>query len=97
MTKTVDQLADEVIAGQWGNGEDRKKRLTDAGYNYTVVQAIVNKKMAAKKQSVYYVVKRGDTLSAIASKFGTTYTYLARLNGIADPNKIYIGQKIKVK
>lgn len=95
--KSNEEIANEVINGAWGNGEDRKKRLTDAGYNYTVVQAIVNKKMAAKKQSVYYVVKRGDTLSAIASKFGTTYTYLARLNGIADPNKIYIGQKIKVK
>lgn len=98
-SKTTDQLADEVIAGQWGNGEDRKKRLTAAGYDYNAVQNIVNNKMAAKKKpvSVYYVVKRGDTLSGIASKYGTTYTYLARLNGIADPNRIYPGQKIRVK
>lgn len=95
--KTTAQLAEEVIAGQWGNGEDRKKRLTDAGYNYTVVQAIVNKKMDAKNHSVYYVVKRGDTLSAIASKYGTTYQQLAKINGIANPNKIYPGQKIRVK
>ena len=55
--------------------------------------------MAAKNKpaSVYYTVKRGDTLSSIASKYGTTYTYLARLNGIADPNRIYPGQKIRVK
>lgn len=97
VSKTIAQLAEEVIAGQWGNGEDRKKRLTDAGYNYTVVQAIVNKKMAAKNQSVYYVVKRGDTLSGIASKYGTTYQRLAQINGIANPNRIYIGQKIMVK
>ena len=98
-SKTTAQLAEEVIAGQWGNGKDRKKRLTAAGYDYNAVQNIVNNKMAAKKKpvSVYYVVKRGDTLSGIASKYGTTYTYLARLNGIADPNKIYPGQKIRVK
>lgn len=98
-SKTTAQLAEEVIAGKWGNGEDRKKRLTAAGYDYNAVQSIVNNKMAAKKKpvSVYYVVKRGDTLSGIASKYGTTYTYLARLNGIADPNKIYPGQKIRVK
>lgn len=95
--KSNEEIANEVINGAWGNGEDRKKRLTDAGYNYTVVQAIVNKKMADKNQSVYYVVKRGDTLSGIASKYGTTYQQLAKINGIANPNKIYPGQKIRVK
>jgi GH25 family lysozyme M1 (1,4-beta-N-acetylmuramidase) len=95
--KSNEEIANEVINGAWGNGEDRKKRLTDAGYNYTVVQAIVNKKMAAKNQSVYYVVKSGDTLSGIASKYGTTYQQLAKINGIANPNKIYPGQKIRVK
>ena len=97
--KSNEEIANEVINGAWGNGEDRKKRLTDAGYNYTVVQAIVNKKMAAKNKpaSVYYVVKSGDTLSAIASKYGTTYQQLAKINGIANPNKIYPGQKIRVK
>ena len=93
------QIAEEVIAGQWGNGSDRKKRLTAAGYNYDAVQKVVNQKMAAKKQTahVYYVVKRGDTLSGIASKYGTTYQRLAQINGIANPNRIYVGQKIMVK
>ena len=95
--KSNEVIAQEVINGAWGNGEDRKKRLTDAGYNYTVVQAIVNKKIADRNQSVYYVVKRGDTLSAIASKFGTTYQHLAQLNNIANPNKIYAGQKLRIK
>ena len=95
--KSNEEIANEVINCAWGNGEDRKKRLTDAGYNYTVVQAIVNKKMAARNQSVYYVVKSGDTLSGIASKYGTTYQQLAKINGIANPNKIYPGQKIRVK
>lgn len=97
--KPIDQIADEVIAGQWGNGADRKKRLTDAGYDYNAVQNAVNKKMGAKKQPahVYYVVKRGDTLSGIASKYGTTWQKLQSMNGIRNPNKIYAGQRIRVK
>lgn len=41
--KTNEEIAKEVIAGKWGNGEDRKKRLTEAGYNYKSVQTLVNK------------------------------------------------------
>ncbi len=40
-----DQVADQVIAGAWGNGEDRKARLQNAGYDYNVVQALVNQKL----------------------------------------------------
>lgn len=40
--KSVTEIAKEVIAGKWGSGDDRKKRLTDAGYNYSTVQAKVN-------------------------------------------------------
>lgn len=40
--KTVDELAKEVIQGKWGNGAERKSRLTQAGYNYSEVQARVN-------------------------------------------------------
>ena len=40
--KSVTALAKEVIAGKWGVGEDRKKRLTAAGYDYTAVQKKVN-------------------------------------------------------
>ena len=40
--KTVDQIAKEVLAGKWGNGSDRKKRLEAAGYNYSSVQVAVN-------------------------------------------------------
>lgn len=47
--------------------------------------------------SVYYTVQSGDTLSSIASKYGTTYQHLAQINGISNPNLIYAGQKIKVK
>lgn len=40
--KTVTELAKEVITGKWGNGQDRKNRLTAAGYDYTAVQNKVN-------------------------------------------------------
>ena len=43
-----------------------------------------------------YTVKKGDTLSGIASKYGTTYQTLASYNGIPNPNKIYVGQVIKI-
>lgn len=43
--KTVDELAKEVIAGKWGSGEDRKKRLAEAGYDYSAVQKKVNELM----------------------------------------------------
>ena len=43
-----------------------------------------------------YTVKKGDTLSAIAKKYGTTYQELAKNNGISDPNKINVGQKLNV-
>lgn len=41
-TKTVDELAKEVIKGLWGNGTERKNKLTAAGYDYTKIQNRVN-------------------------------------------------------
>jgi hypothetical protein len=51
--KSNDQIANEVIAGQWGNGEDRKNRLSAAGYNPSDIQALVNAKLGetAKKSN----------------------------------------------
>lgn len=40
--KSVDEIAREVIQGLWGNGQDRKDRITKAGYNYSAVQNRVN-------------------------------------------------------
>lgn len=46
-TKSVEDIAREVIAGQWGNGSDRQARLTAAGYDYNAVQAKVNELLGA--------------------------------------------------
>ena len=41
-SKSIDTIAREVIRGDWGNGQDRKNRLTAAGYSYHEVQKRVN-------------------------------------------------------
>lgn len=44
--KSNDEIAKEVIRGNWGNGADRKNRLTAAGYDYATIQNIVNKMLS---------------------------------------------------
>lgn len=99
-TKTVDELAQEVLDGKWGNGTDRKERLTAAGYDYSAVQAKVNA-LVKKQEStpVYYTVKSGDTLSGIAKKYSTTVSAIQKLNPtlIKNVNLILTGWKIRVK
>ena len=41
-TKSVDEIAKEVISGKWGNGQERKQKLVAAGYDYSVIQKKVN-------------------------------------------------------
>lgn len=55
----------------------------------------VSTPVQSKVDSIYYIVKSGDTLSGIAAKYGTTYQHLAQINGISNPNLIYVGQQIK--
>lgn len=47
-TKSIDDLASEVIQGKWGNGEECKQRLTAAGYSYSEIQNRVNELMGKK-------------------------------------------------
>ncbi len=43
-----------------------------------------------------YLVRAGDTLSAIASRFGTTVNAITSLNGLFNPNLIYVGQRLQI-
>ena len=100
--KSNEEIAQEVLQGKWGNGVERKSRLTAAGYNYSEVQGIVNKLCSGSVQNpismVEYSVKRGDTLSGIAAKYGTTVAAIMVLNPIIkDPNKIQVGWKLRIK
>ena len=100
--KSVDEIAREVLAGSWGNGTDRKNRLTAAGYDYNAVQSRVNALLGSGSHAsaaVWYTVRSGDTLSAIAKKYGTTVSAIQKLNPklIKNVNLIRTGWKIRVK
>lgn len=59
--KSIDELAQEVIAGKWGNGDERKSRLESSGYNYQEVQNKVNEILKPQKPAEnpkYKVVAR---------------------------------------
>ena len=43
ISKSLEEIAKEVIAGKWGNGNERKLALTKAGYDYSTIQSLVNK------------------------------------------------------
>ena len=63
------------------------------------IAAEVNRRLGASTiqgGEVVYTVQKGDTLSGIAAKYGTTYQKIAAYNGIANPNLIRVGQKIKI-
>lgn len=88
--KSNEELANEVIAGKWGNGQDRKNRLTNAGYNYQAVQNIVNQKLGATGTS-YYKKYTGSSVSIVdalkAIGVDSSYnnrTKIAKVNGISN-------------
>ena len=73
--KSVEAVAKEVLDGKWGNGEDRKKRLQAAGYDYPAVQAKVNELVKGSgKKSVETVAKE-----VIAGKWGNGESRKKRL------------------
>ena len=96
--KTVAELAQEVLAGLWGNDPTRKEKLIAAGYDRDAVQREVDAIVEARKQSgKTYVVAKGDTLSEIAERYKTTISALVAANCIKDPNLIYVGQELKIQ
>ncbi len=95
--KSIDQLAIEVLAGEWGNGIIRKIKLKFAGYDYDAVQKRVDEIIFQRKNTgKEYVVVKNDTLSSIAKRYNTTVAKLVEANGIKNPNLIRIGQYLKI-
>ena len=92
--KSIEEVAQEVINGKWGNGTNRKSNLEKAGYNFDEVQKKVNELLNSKKEpeKVYYTINTGDTLSSIAKKYNTTIDNIVKLNSLIIP-----GKKIRVK
>ena len=96
-TKSNEEIAKEVKQGLWGNGDERKSRLAAAGYDYNVIQAIVNNSYGVSSNNyTTYTVKAGDTLSGIGSKLGVNWKDIAGLNSIDSPYIIYTGQQLKI-
>lgn len=98
--KSISELAQECIAGAWGNDPERTQRLSAAGYDAAAVQAEVNRILGSGSGGpgsfTTYTVKAGDTLSAIGAIYGVDYMAIAAANGIADPNVIHPGQVLSI-
>ena len=64
--KTNQQIAAEELMGKWGNGEERKKRLREAGYDYSKIQSIVNALVSGdgqvEEQQPVFTITGNDTL-----------------------------------
>ena len=92
--KSLNEIAGEVINGKWGNGNDRKTRLEQAGYNYESVQAIVNARLNQKEptyQTALEVLRgkygngneRRTKLRNAGYDYDKTQTLVNRLTAIA--------------
>lgn len=81
--------------GRWGQSAAYKFR--GCIINPSVKSGTVpDTKPKETTKTVTYTVKKGDTLSGIAKKYGTTYQKIAKENGIKNANLIYPGQKLKI-
>lgn len=82
--------------------DDRERNLNGSWLEVkpTIIKSTKQvKKQVAKTEVINYVVKRGDTLWAIARKYlgsGTKYPQIAQENGIKNPNLIYPGQVFRI-
>lgn len=84
------KTASKKNASSWGKDLDLDVGSHSFGY-FTW-----NDGFRGSKSSAEHVVKRGETLSKIASDYGTTVAALAKKNGIEDPDKLAVGQRLKV-
>lgn len=88
-----------VIEGNKGSTSQVGRRTLAVNGRY--IRGFVTPNYAAmatsgKKSVITYTVKKGDTLSAIAQKYGTTVKKIAAENNITNVNLIYVGQKLKI-
>ena len=102
-SKTIDELANEVIAGKWGNGQERKDKLTAAGYDYNAVQSKVNELLSSSQPEEDFKV--GDKVAVIgyatADSFGkgsrtAEYSgdilYITKITNLTAPRPYHISK-----
>lgn len=93
--QTIDELAKDVIAGKYGNGDERKAKLGD---RYNEVQQRVNELLTKPAVKKVHTVKKGDTLWGIAKTYlgdGNRYPEIVKLNGLKS-TVIRVGQKLTI-
>lgn len=97
---TVDKVSNSkiyVIEGNKSNAVGERILAVNGRYIRGFVTPKYSTMAKSKTRStITYTVKRGDTLSAIAKKYGTTVKAIAAENGIKNVNLIYVGQKLKI-
>ena len=87
--KSVETVAREVIAGQWGNGADRMNRLTAAGYDPNAVQAKVNELCGVGSAPAPAVNIDAVARDVINGKYGNGTDRMNRLRASGyDPNAV---------
>ena len=87
---TIDGNTSDASSSNGGEVLERKR-------NKKYIYGIIRPPYKVEPEEVWYTVKKGDTLTKIAKKFNTTVDWLVEVNHIANPNKIYVGQKLRVK
>ena len=87
VTKSIDEIAKEVIAGKYGNGEARKNAIINAGYDYNAVQAKVNEIVNGSKTSSFTAYKVKVTASALNIRSGAGMNY--KITGVIRDKGIY--------
>ena len=101
--KSTEEIAREVIAGKWGNGEDRKTKLKKAGYDYNTVQAKVNELLGSKNTTSKTITKKTTTTSTkyypkCASKYTSIVDALKSINvNSSFSNRYKIAKKNAIK
>lgn len=104
-TATSVKQASDVVLTQYERPRDQTDRVKEqrASYGLDFYNKYAGqtptpvKPVEPEKTEVVYTVRAGDTLSAIARKYNTTYQKIAKDNNIPNPNIIYIGQKLVIK
>lgn len=89
--KSNEEIANEVIAGKWGNGDARKSALQNAGYDYNTIQSIVNQKLSGKTASSKPALKSINEVAreVIEGKWGNGQDRFNRLaNAGYDGNEV---------
>ena len=109
-TRYMGQAFDPERIFDFENGTLRSEEFTlkkhyfsiNSHYGQTDQQSLAASKKTpkdtgSKSKKVYYTVKKGDNLSKIAKKYGTTVANICQLNGIRKNKVVKVGQRIRVK